>query len=416
MPIPIISPTVLNFPLPTDIMGRIAQSKLARIQAQTALPLAQANLARLQQQMQEAQQLTPARVARLRAQAQQAQALAGLAPLRQTLLRAQTAQAISEAAKPVPLTQQQQINESQKDAFQKLKDFGANDVRTISAFSRYAHLSNLTQLPKPVQPNATFPAPINATINSVNASTAPTSSTEATAVANATLPSSNIATPANKETFKPQLIQQNKLNDQATNILRGITEKTKEDPFEQAQAQGLSKEWSDINTDASQALEHEMPLFKTLLDDVKNVKTGPGAGYLLWATPAGQKLASDLTNAQVDKIKTVHLGRMTQLEFNKISRGIGTANMFPSALKKIFSQVIARDVEAREKSKFYHKYLQKGGRNLEEVDSQWIDNLPKVRTQAIQEANKIAVSEPTAEPTDIKGTSTEDLIKQFRGQ
>ncbi len=386
MAIPIITPNIQPQVLPTDIMARIAASRQAQASAQAA-----------QMQNQLEQQLDPLKVQTAQFNVQQlpkiAQQRAKAAQLNQLLTLAKVRESQATAGK-AGRTDVTNLNEALQNLRTNVAQFGKNDPRTLAAAALVAKLSGLQNVPTS-QPGTVTVSPantagVNATIQQANSQTAVTPPAQATAEINAAIPQSNVATEQEKAAVKPDIDQQKDLNKEATSVLASVVNRAQDDPFLKAQATQLSSEWNNINADAAQAREHEIPLYKTLLNDINQTNlVGPITGHINWASPAGQKLRADLTRAQGEFIKTFHLGRMTQIEFNFLKNAVGTANMYPSALRKIFADVLGKDNQSIAKANFYHNYITKGGRRSDEVDSQWIKAQPNI----LAEANKNAQNE-----------------------
>lgn len=435
MPIPI---NLLNLPLPTDVMSQIAQQQQQATQAafQPKLLQEQLNAQRLaesvqRQQMQQRGALFPLQQKILDLQAanlpaKQKQA-ALMTLLKAGLTQAQTKKALAEAqqAQRGPRTTLMDLQDAQKAFRDNLAKFGANDPRTIAAGALVIKISGLTQIPDAAQlapeaapattPSGVQPLPtntpsVNSTIAHANNQSAEVTPTQATTDINRTIPQSNVAAPEHINTAQPQIKTQQDFNAKATDVLRGLLKKANDakDPFLQAQATGLSKEWEDISSNAQQATEHELPLYNTLLDGLHQTNLVGPAGYVNWTTPAGQRLRANMTRAQGEFIKSFHLGRMTQLEFNFLKNAIGKQTMYPSALRALFKNVMAKDIEAQQKAKVYHDYLAGGGRTEFEADANWAKQQPEIAKNAMQQANDMV------EQSRLKGSKiTIDQVREL---
>lgn len=414
MMIPVLNPSVQPTRLPTDFMERIAksvaqtrfagpllQSRVAQNQATANLLRARAALAPITGELQQAQAgAIPSEIAQRQAQQELTQQQIGALPSEIALRQAQAKKATAEAkkARVLPVTKIDEIKNAQDFARSQLQQFGPKDVRTLTAFSNLAKLTGLKGVPgeapvtaqvqPPITPSPTNTPQANATINMANAQTAPTTEEQAATEINAAIPKSNLIKPAQQTAAQPDIQKQQDLNTESTNILRGLTAKTQDDPFAKAQATALNGEWKNVSASATTAVQTELPLYKSLFEDMQKTNlTNPATGGFLWTTPQGQVLQADLTRAQGEFIKSFHLGRMTQLEFNFLKNAIGTSKMYPSALRKLFTKVMTKDYVAKAKSEFYHNYISKGGRKIDEVDESWIKALPGVQKQSAQQAN-----------------------------
>lgn len=414
MALPILTPQAQQF-LPTDIMAKIAAARQAQTQAKFAAPLLQAQIAQTQaatqaQQQQTGQEslLNPLNLAVLKAEVAQIpdlqQRAAAQAQIDAQLKQAQTKLALARAgaASRGPATETDKLNTAIADAQQKLQQFGAKDFRTILAFSKAKYLASLKQFPSQTAAPAAQTAPtgtqespqnsqnVNSTIAHANNQNQDVTPAQATNEINKAIPASNVATQENNESVQPQVDEQKYINTNATNILKELNDGA-EDPFLKAQGSALSVQWKNISSDATQATEKELPLYKTLLDNIHNTNLVGPAGFINWTTPAGQELRANMVRAQGEFIKSFHLGRMTQLEFNFLKNAIGKQTMYPSALRSLFKGVITKDIEAQQKAKTYYDYMAAGGRTQFEADANWTKKQPDIVKNASIQAKDIVI-------------------------
>jgi len=374
MALPIFAPHIPNIQSPSDIMGGIARTQQAMQQARFVAPLLRAQLK--QRQAQTAAELQES-------------------PLKQQLLEAQAglAQAKTKKNMAIPLTKQQELIDAQNLLRDNVSKFGKNDIRTLTAASNLAKISDFKGVYLPpksssVQVSSTNTPQVNASINLANAHTDLTTEKQAADEINKAIPASTVTTPEQQKAAQPEIKQQQNMNQEATNVLNSVVMKANKDPFSQGQATQLNSEWKNINSSATIAAQTELPLYKSLVHDLQATNlANPVTGHILWTTPAGQKLQADLTRAQGEFIKSFHLGRMTQLEFNFLKNAIGKATTYPSALRKLFTGVMGKDHQALLKAKFYHKYITGGGRKSTEVDESWLKSLPDIQKDSVTSAN-----------------------------
>jgi len=408
MALQVIQPLQAKTPLPSDIMARIAASLQQQAQARTQ-PLLQAqqiDAGRQQEalrglQLQQEQNLAPLRQQQIQSQIENfpqqqkldlAKSLASIG-----LQRAQAQELTSRAQKEGAPTLSSSA-QAQQEFLSNLQKYGKDDVRTRTSAANLAKLTGFkASTPSPsttssiatpdkadtaptgVNPDPANSSEVNSTITHANNKSQLTSPTDATKEVNQAIPDSNVATPEQIKSVQPIVKKQQTLSEQANDVLNDVTRQAQQenDPFLKAQAQDLSKKYNDVSTDAQQATEKELPLYKTLLDDLHDTKlVNPLSGAISWTTPSGQKFRADLVRAQGEFIKTFHLGRMTQREFNMIKNAIGTSTMWPSSLRKLFGGVISKDYLAQDKFNHYSDYVAGGGRKLFEADKQWEDKLP----------------------------------------
>jgi len=166
---------------------------------------------------------------------------------------------------------------------------------------------------------------------------------------------------------------QNQKNQQAYALAQAKAKS--DDPLARARIIRLDKDMGTVNETASEAAEVGLPLLNQADAALASFKTRPGAGLVAWATPEGQLLKSKIMALKLQVIKTVHIGRMTQLEFNKIGDIVGSLNYDPEVLKKIFGDLREKLNTAVNKQHYYSSYVAKGGRNPDELASNWLKTL-----------------------------------------
>lgn len=150
--------------------------------------------------------------------------------------------------------------------------------------------------------------------------------------------------------------------------------------FEKGQLTQLNKDLADIHGSALHAAEHEKPLYQQLFDLVDELPSVPFRGTINWGTPSGQKFQALLAKAKGDLVKTFHLGRMTQREFDVLTAALGRERSYKSTLKDLFRNQLKEANQKIEHAKFYHDYVSKGGRSSEEAAFKWLNSIGEEAT------------------------------------
>jgi len=147
-------------------------------------------------------------------------------------------------------------------------------------------------------------------------------------------------------------------------------------PFEEEQQKAFSKQLGDVNQQAeiSQKTIGKMNTLSSILEKMP-LKPGLVSGSFLLTTPEGQEFIAALRDAQLDLIKQVHLGRMTQKEFDYIQSIIGSKHFFPAALRSIFDKVRARSQMDIGKQKYASEYLKEGKKDPITFETAWLDKV-----------------------------------------
>jgi hypothetical protein len=202
-----------------------------------------------------------------------------------------------------------------------------------------------------------------------------------------------------------QALQAQQLKNQA--LLKAAQLKNQADsPFEKARAARMDKNLGTVNERAGEALEISLPLFNKILKaaDAVPLGTGPLAGRVLWASPEGQYLKGLIVQNQANFIKTIKLGRMSQIEFNLLRKARGEETTFTSALKKLVKDQIEKAKLDIAKQHMYNTYISGGGRNPDEIAMHWSKQAPTITKQLelkLAEPTAPSPPPPTSMPKDI---------------
>lgn len=151
-------------------------------------------------------------------------------------------------------------------------------------------------------------------------------------------------------------------------------------PLVQNQIKQFGATMNKVQGDATDSINNTIPLYKTLLNDLNNTDlTGPTKGLVSWTSPEGQKLASDLSRAQGQFVQQFHLSRMSQNEFNNLTKAVGNPHLYSSTLRELFNSQLDKANQNIQKMQFYHNYQQRGGFDPQEAELKWgqkIGNIP----------------------------------------
>lgn len=227
-------------------------------------------------------------------------------------------------------------------------------------------------------------------------------------------------TPEDKSTVST--LQQGQ--EKSRNIIDSMLQKpeVKMDEFEKGQLTNLNKTLKEVTDSAANAAEKEKPLYRDLIKAVDEVPSVFGTHLMDWASPAGQRFQALLARAQGEFLKTFHLGRMTQLEFNILGKAVGGKRMYTWELKNLFERQMRQLNQDINKAKFYHDYVGKGGRSAEDAAYKW---LQKIETEQPMSAptGKPKAATPVAPLEDAQlaqiaqeaGVDVEAFKKRYRG-
>lgn len=166
--------------------------------------------------------------------------------------------------------------------------------------------------------------------------------------------------------------------------------------FQKEQGKQLVKDNATINTASNEAQTKAIPLWTEINKQLNKVITGPGIGHVNWRSADAQRLNQLIMQAQGLKIKSFHLGRMTQYEFNIIRKMVGTPTMYKKVLKKVVQKHLRDAQEAIEQQKFTAGYIKQGGRSPIEMSNQWVKEVGNRRQADLEftaKQNKMTVEQ-----------------------
>jgi hypothetical protein len=147
----------------------------------------------------------------------------------------------------------------------------------------------------------------------------------------------------------------------------------KDDLFQKVQYQQIAKDLDQVSKDADNS-QKQIPIFQNIHNSIDKAKyLGPSGEMINWTTPEGQNLGRNLANAQMGKFAQLHNIR-NQREFNKALEQIGTQNQYASVLHNMVDENMKTNQTSIDKLKFYHDYLNKGGRDPQEAQLAWTNS------------------------------------------